>query len=75
MAEQSKCPVCSEKATPIGPYQGGGTKFACIRCGTFEIGTIAAHQISLWSHQQLVTYLGGFGKTKIARLLVQIWDR
>jgi hypothetical protein len=58
MAEQSKCPVCSEKATPIGPYQGGGTKFACIRCGTFEIGTIAAHQISLWSHQQLVNLSG-----------------
>jgi hypothetical protein len=58
MAEQSKCPVCSEKATPIHLYQGGSTKLNCSRCGIFEIGTIAAHEISHWSHQQRVNLSG-----------------
>jgi Zn ribbon nucleic-acid-binding protein len=58
MAEQSKCPVCSEKATLAAPYQGGSSKLNCVRCGSFEIGIIAANEISAWKQQQRTNLSG-----------------
>jgi len=58
MAEESKCPVCSKPATPDGPYLGGSTKLSCIKCGKYEIGNIAAHEISTWSEQQRINLSG-----------------
>ena len=58
MSEQSKCPVCSEKAMLAAPYQGGGCKFNCVRCGLFEIGNIAASEISVWNSQQRINLSG-----------------
>lgn len=58
MAEESKCPICLKSATPIGPYLGGNTKLSCIKCGEYEIGNIAAHEISNWTPQQLVNLSG-----------------
>ena len=40
------------------PYQGGGCKFNCVRCGLFEIGNIAASEISVWNSQQRINLSG-----------------
>jgi len=58
MAEQSKCPVCSEKAMLAALYQGGSSKLNCVRCGSFEIGIIAANEISAWKRQQRTNLSG-----------------
>jgi len=40
------------------PYQGGGYKLNCVRCGLFEIGHIAASEISVWNSQQRINLSG-----------------
>jgi hypothetical protein len=59
MSEQSKCPICSQKVEPDGPYFGGSEMLKCVRCGKYEIGIMARHEISHWSQQQRVN-LSGF---------------
>jgi nucleoside 2-deoxyribosyltransferase/ribosomal protein S27AE len=58
MAEQNKCPVCSENAPLADHYQGGSYKLNCVRCGLFEIGDISAHEISCWNSQQRINLSG-----------------
>jgi hypothetical protein len=58
MLEQDKCPVCSGKVSLAAPYQGGSYKLNCIRCGLFEIGDIAALEISHWNSQQQINLSG-----------------
>src|SRR5690242_10333974 len=58
MSEQNKCPVCSKAATLAAPYQGGGYRLNCVRCGLFEIGNIAAAEILVWSPQQRINLSG-----------------
>ena len=53
-----KCPVCSERATLAEPYRGGCYKLNCVRCGLFEIGDIAAHEMSSWSMRQRANLSG-----------------
>lgn len=69
MAEQSKCPVCSEKATLTEPYQGGSSKLNCIRCGLFEIGVISAHEISCWTPQQRINLSGWIRDNQNCKIL------
>jgi len=69
MVEQSKCPVCSEKATLIEPYQGGSSKLICIQCGRFEIGIIAANEISVWTKRQRANLSGWIREHQDCRIL------
>jgi nucleoside 2-deoxyribosyltransferase len=69
MAEQSKCPVCSEKATLAEPYRGGSYKLNCIRCGLFEIGDIAAQEITAWSKRQCANLSGWIREHQNCKIL------
>jgi hypothetical protein len=69
MAEQSKCPVCSEKATLAEPYRGGSYKLNCIRCGLFEIGDIAAHEITAWPKRQCANLSGWIREHQNCKIL------
>jgi hypothetical protein len=71
MAEQSKCPICSEKATLVEPYQGGSSKLNCTRCGQFEIGVISAHEISCWTPQQRINLSGWIRDNQNCKILSQ----
>jgi hypothetical protein len=59
MAEQNKCPICGYDVTPIGTYYAGGsTNLRCLKCGDYEIGNIAALEISSWTEQQKINLCG-----------------
>ena len=69
MAEQSKCPVCSEDATLIDPYRGGNYKLDCVRCELFEIGGISSHEISCWTPQQKINLSGWIRDNQNCKIL------
>lgn len=58
MAEQTKCPVCLEKATLSGPYDGGTLKLTCVRCGDYEIGRMAEGEVCSWTAEQRTNLSG-----------------
>lgn len=69
MPEQNKCPVCSEEVTLADFYRGGSSKFNCVRCGLFEIGDIAAHEISCWNFQQRINLSGWIRDNQNCKIL------
>lgn len=69
MSEQSNCAVCSEEATLTNPYQGGSYKLNCIRCGSYEIGDIAADEISTWKQRQRTNLSGWIREHQGIRIL------
>jgi len=58
MYEQNKCSICGYDVTPVGIFQGGSTKLRCVKCGEYEIGTIAVSEISSWTPQQRINLCG-----------------
>jgi hypothetical protein len=64
-----KCPVCSETVISAAPYEGGGSKLNCVRCGLFEIGIIASNEISVWNSQQRINLSGWIRDNQNCKIL------
>jgi|ERR1035438_4951362 hypothetical protein len=64
---QNPCPVCQTTADHY--VLGGSAEVVCPRCGTFEIGGIAAHEISNWLHQQRVNLSGWIRENQHCKII------
>lgn len=58
MEEKAQCPVCGYETTPISPNLGGSFRLRCLKCGEYEIGNIAASEISNWTQHQRINLCG-----------------
>src|SRR5579863_8130204 len=69
MAEDNKCPICNCYVSLVAPYQGGSSKLSCNKCGSFEIGTIAVHEVSCWTAQQRINLSGWIRENQNFKIL------
>jgi hypothetical protein len=67
------CPVCQSPAE--GNFLGGITLLCCSCCGEFGIGTLASHEISLWTSRQKANLSGWICENQKFEIVLSNLDR